>query len=312
MGKTYEFIVNLHSRTGKAEEIWRGLEQILIDEKVDYRVHVTQYVHHGIEIARDLTADGEEHFLVVGGGDGTINEVLNGICDLSKVTFGYLPLGSANDFARGLGVNAEPETILRAILASDATEAIDIGEVICGEDTRRFVISAGAGIDAAVCREALTSKLKAFLNRFHLGSLTYGMLTVVKLFRAPFISGTVAMEDGREIFMKRIIFAAAMNFPYEGGGVPMAPRANATDGKLSACLVYGIPHFLCFLAFPFLLAGKHEKIRGFEIVDAEEFRVHFDAPMVVHADGEDCGDQADVIFRCAPHALVMPRLKISV
>lgn len=125
-------------------------------------------------------------------------------------------------------------------------------------------------------REALTSRLKVFLNRFHLGKLTYGLLTVAELFRAPFVSGKVELTDGREFHMKNIIFTAAMNFPCEGGGVPMAPSADAHDGKLSACLVYGIPRFLCLCAFPFLIAGKHENIRGFEIVEAEELHVVFD------------------------------------
>ena len=308
MDKTYDFIVNLHSRTGKAKEIWESLEEILTKDGVSYRIHITEYVGHATKIAEDLTADDAYHFLVVAGGDGTINEVLNGIRDLSKVSFGYLPLGSANDFARGLHITAEPEVILRQILASETEDAYDLGQVCCGGQTRRFAISAGAGIDAAVCREALTSRLKVFLNRFHLGKLTYGLLTVAELFRAPFVSGKVELTDGREFHMKNIIFTAAMNFPCEGGGVPMAPSADAHDGKLSACLVYGIPRFLCLCAFPFLIAGKHENIRGFEIVEAEELHVVFDKPMVVHADGEDCGDQTDVTFRGLPGALHMPHL----
>ena len=90
MDKTYDFIVNLHSRTGKAKEIWESLEEILIKDGVSYRVHITEYVGHATKIAEDLTADDAYHFLVVAGGDGTINEVLNGIRDLSKVSFGYL------------------------------------------------------------------------------------------------------------------------------------------------------------------------------------------------------------------------------
>ena len=52
------------------------------------------------------------------------------------------------------------------------------------------------------------------------------------------------------------------------------------------CLVYGIPRILCLFCFPFLLAGKHENIRGFQIVNAKELHIVFDKPMVVHADGE--------------------------
>ena len=234
--------------------------------------------------------------------------MLNGICDFSRVTFGYLPLGSANDFARGLHITAEPEQILRQILASETTDAIDVGEVECGGKTRRFAISSGAGIDAAVCRKALTSRLKVFLNKLHLGKLTYGFLTVAELFRAPFVSGTATFKNGKQFSMENVIFAAAMNFPCEGGAVPMAPSADAHDGELSVCLVYGIPRMLCLFCFPFLLAGKHENIRGFQIVNAKELHIVFDKPMVVHADGEDCGDQTDITYRCIPGALQMPHL----
>lgn len=308
MNTTYEFIINLHSRTGKSQAIWESLEKILKEEGGSYNVHITEYVGHATEIARELTQDGTYRFLVVGGGDGTVNEVLNGICDFSCVTFGYLPLGSANDFARGLHITAEPEQILRQILASETTDAIDVGEVECGGKTRRFAISAGAGIDAAVCRKALTSRLKVFLNKLHLGKLTYGFLTVAELFQAPFVSGTATLHNGKQLSMKNVIFAAAMNFPCEGGAVPMAPSADAHDGKLSVCLVYGIPRILCLFCFPFLLAGKHENIRGFQIVNAKELHIVFDKPMVVHADGEDCGDQADITYRCIPGALQMPHL----
>lgn len=88
----------------------------------------------------------------------------------------------------------------------------------------------------------------------------------------------------------------------------MAPSADAHDGELSVCLVYGIPRILCLFCFPFLLAGKHENIRGFQIVNAKELHIVFDKPMVVHADGEDCGDQADITYRCIPGALQMPHL----
>ena len=308
MDKTYHFIVNTHSRTGKAQQIWDRLESILRSRGVSYQVYITEYVHHATELATAITAGEEPVYLVTCGGDGTVNEVLNGIRDLSKVVFGYSPLGSANDFARGLSLSGEPEQILQDILDSREEHAIDIGQVSWQGGSRRFVISAGAGIDAMVCRRALTSKLKTFLNHFHLGSLTYGLLTISSLFQAPFVHGEVLTEEGEHYTMPKAIFTAAMNFPWEGGGVPMAPRASATDGRLSVCCVYGIPRLLCLLCFPFLLAGKHEKIKGFDVVNATELTVTFDKPMVVHADGEDCGDQLEVTFSAMPNVLRMPVL----
>lgn len=312
MDKNYHFIVNAHSKTGKAKEIWERLKDILRDKGVSYDYEVTRYVHHATELAAELTATPEHVFLVVCGGDGTVNEVLNGIRDLSCVTFGYVPLGSANDFARGLKITGTPEEILCNILDSHSEDFIDAGEVSFKDGSRRFAISAGAGIDAAVCRKALTSKLKKALNQFHLGGLTYGILTVAALFQAPFVNAVAYTKEGKPLEMKHAIFTAAMNFSCEGGGVPMAPKANATDGLLSVCCVSEIPRLLCLFCFPFLLAGKHEGIKGFRIVETNELKVTFDKPMVVHADGEDCGDQMEVVFRILPKALRMPHLEDKV
>lgn len=312
MDKNYYFIVNTHSKTGKAKELWNQLEEILQQQKVTYQAYITEYVHHATEIAGQLTAGDNHIYLVVCGGDGTVNEALNGIRDLSKVTLGYIPLGSANDFARGLHITGSPEEILLAMLKSERETSIDIGLVKWQDGQRRFVISAGAGIDAMVCRQVLTSKLKKFLNQLHLGKLTYGLLTVADLFRSPFVNAKARTMEGAEFDMPHTIFTAAMNFSCEGGGVPMAPKASAEDGMLSVCCVSGIPRLLCLFCFPFLLAAKHEGIKGFEVVNTKELQITFDKPMVVHADGEDCGDQTEVTFVCVPEALKIPDLKYRI
>lgn len=308
MEKRYDFIVNTHSRTGKAAVLWQELEAELQRQKITYTAYVTAYCGHAAQLAAQLTAGEEPVFLVVAGGDGTVNEVLSGIRDLSLVTLGYLPLGSANDFARGLGLTGEPIEILHRILLAQEEDVIDIGEVSWNGGSRRFAISAGAGVDAAVCRRAQTSALKTFLNKIHLGGLTYGLLTLSELFRTPRMKGVALMADGSEVVMDRMIFCAAMNFRCEGGGVPMAPRASARDGKLSVCCVCGIPKVICLFAFVLLLLGKHERIKGFVCVDTEELHLRMDHPLVVHADGEDCGDQTELTFRCLAKALHMPKI----
>lgn len=85
----------------------------------------------------------------------------------------------------------------------------------------------------------------------------------------------------------------------------MAPKADARDGKLSMCMVSGLSKLICLMKFPLLLMAKHEKIVGFDIIDSESFTIEFDRPMVVHADGEDCGDIDKVTFRCLPKELKM-------
>ena len=98
----YHFIVNLTGGSGKAKKTWDRVSAILEKNNVEYTLHQSEYEGHSAVIAKELTSGSEEVNIVIVGGDGTINEVLNGIVDFSKVKFGVIPTGSGNDFARGL------------------------------------------------------------------------------------------------------------------------------------------------------------------------------------------------------------------
>ena len=100
----YIFIVNPKSRTGQGELLWSQLEPELKKRRVSYEVRMTGRKKDAERIATEITADEEEHTMIVLGGDGSLNEVINGIKNPSKVTLGYIPTGSSNDFARGMGI----------------------------------------------------------------------------------------------------------------------------------------------------------------------------------------------------------------
>ena len=100
----YYFIVNPGSRSGNGKYVWQKAERILDQEDVEYRVFFTAYRTHATELAAEITARTERLTLIAVGGDGTVNEVINGIRDFSRVTLGYIPTGSSNDFARCMGI----------------------------------------------------------------------------------------------------------------------------------------------------------------------------------------------------------------
>lgn len=315
------FIVNEKSRTGKGAIIWSEVKAMLKDRGIKYKACRTEYMGHATELAGQISKLKDDDIrLVVIGGDGTINEVINGITDFDKIRFGVIPIGSGNDFARGLNLKSSVEENLNLILSSTEDDVIDLGLVSWNgcDKPRYFAISAGVGFDAIVCKKALTSKIKKVLNRLHLGNLTYLILAVQTLFtmktakasaeyegieQCELNDGYIEIRDTKNKCYDKMIFSAAMNFVTEGGGIPMAPKANPRDGRLSMCIAHGISKWRTFFVLPFLVLGKHEKFKCFNITNFKKCKLHMDKPIVLHADGEYCGDVTDVHFECAAKKL---------
>ena len=93
----YTFIANPNARSGRGILLWKQIEKILLEKEIAYNVLFTKYQHHATRLVHDLTSDGAPHTIVVLGGDGTLNEVIDGIRYLDKVTLGYIPLGSGTE-----------------------------------------------------------------------------------------------------------------------------------------------------------------------------------------------------------------------
>lgn len=301
----YHFIINITSGSGKARKVWAELLAYLEEHQIRYKAHFTEYEGHAAKLADRICSINKERIsLIVVGGDGSLNEVINGMHDFEKIRFGYIPTGSGNDFARGMGIKGTPTENLERILQAQETTAIDLGCVEWGVGEHKiFAISAGVGIDADVCRQALHSRLKKVLNRIGLGSLTYLCLTVKTVFTMPSTSLSISFDDEPYRKIERMVFVAGMNQYCEGGGVPMSPRASALDGKLSVCCVNGISRCKAFFCLPLLVLGKHEHIKGFEVIDCEHFTLTIEDPMVLHADGEYCGEVTQATFTCLTHKL---------
>ncbi len=303
----YYFIVNYTGGSGKAQRTWNRVHSLLKTKGIEYKAYVTKRPGHARELAKKISGLPEkDKRLVVVGGDGTINEVLNGITDFSKVRFGVIPTGSGNDFARGLSIPKETDRALDIILSSVEGKNVDIGEVTKGNGEKRyFGISSGIGLDAIVCKKNLDSKVKKILNRFGMGSLSYIILTITTLFSMETYDVRVKLinTETEDEHFEKLIFMAAMNFFAEGGGVPMNPNAQPDDGRLSICAVSGIPKWRTFFKLPTLTKGKHEGKKGFTLKDVEKLVFDADRPMVLHADGEYIGDETHIEMRVLNKAL---------
>lgn len=305
----YHFIVNVHGSSGKAFLKWNKIRALLKTKKIEFKVHVPQRVGHAMQIAKEVSSLNESDIkIVVVGGDGTINEVLNGITDFSRVKMGLIPTGSGNDFTRGMKLpRHNPKKALNIILNSKGDKKIDLGRstVLSTNDSRIFGISSGFGLDAIVGTGINESKIKKILNYVHLGKLSYALLTVQTLFTMRTYSVSLKFDDDQPVQFNKLIFLAAMNFKAEGGGVPMCPKAKGDDGQLSICLAAGVPKILTFFKFPLLCLGLHGRSKGFYLRNCTSLLLQSNEKSILHTDGELVGNVDSVKFEVLPQKLTM-------
>lgn len=332
---TYAIITNPSSRSGDGSAAaCRLLGATLRKKGLPYRFYDTGSPGDAKRLAEQLTApvtaaESEEpceRNLVVIGGDGTINEVINGIRDFRGLKFGFIPSGSANDLARGLGLPDKTDgsalrMLVDRIVSGQVLRKIDIGSVHIDhrtdilsrqhpdviQDNRRFLISSGIGFDAGICEEALNSSTKDFFNRLHLGKLTYGTIAyrTLKSVYSHKVSCDGVTDDGSTVHMDHLLFAAAFNQPYEGGGYRFAPDADNADGKLTFVAIGDMPALQILWHFP----GAHRGSRayyGLPHVEHFHFRtmtVKTGEPMWLHTDGEVSMKTDQVTFSVLPEKL---------
>lgn len=284
----YTFITNPNSRSGLGGKVWGQIEKILKDRDIPYQILFTQYQRHASQYVRELTSDGEEHTIVILGGDGTVNEVLNGITDLSKVTLGYIPIGSGNDFGRYFKHSADPVQALEIILNPKKYAMMNVGVMTYrdGERRKRYAVSTGIGFDAGVCHQVVISKLKVILNKLHLGKLTYVGVALSQMMALKPGKMGIRLDDGETIFYERAYFATAMNHPYEGGGFKFCPKADPGDDVLDVTVVAGLSKLKVLCLLPTAFKGWHVRFRGIYTYTCRQVTFESERPLPVHTDGE--------------------------
>lgn len=303
----YHFIVNPNARTGLGIKVWNTLEQLLLMQKKEYQVYFTKHRFHATQIARKITSDTsvtpDTCILVALGGDGTINEVVNGIQDLSKVTLAYIPLGSSNDFARSIGLSTDPVEALLHILAFDSFREMNVGEITYGDHSRRFMVSSGMGFDAAVCHEVDFSRIKPLLNKIKLGKLSYVSIALKNLlFQTPSRLSVVIDGKQKDTFDK-VYFAAAMNQRYEGGGFMFCPDAKSDDDKIDIIVAEGFSKWKVLFLLVLALSGKHAGYKGIHIYQCASADFISTKPLAVHTDGEPVLAQRIVHITTTPQKI---------
>jgi YegS/Rv2252/BmrU family lipid kinase len=237
-------------------------------------VRETKAPGHATTIARETsrTSDAANavDVIAVAGGDGTINEVVNGLAG-STVALGVIPLGTANVLADEIGLKREPDDVAR-VLAEGPVRPISVGVA----NGRRFVMMAGAGFDASVVDQVSLS-----LKR-RLGPFAYVWQTFKHAFTDRFAECEVTVDG----VAYKTVSAVVCNGRHYGGPFVAAPAAALTDGLLHVILLKGRGWLSVARYSIALLLGRLGKLADVEFVPGHEVTVRGLADLPVQADGD--------------------------
>ena len=303
--KRYIVILNPTAGKGHAEKRIPEIEAFFFQHKLPYEIILTERRGHAITLA-ETYALMDDTIIVAAGGDGTCNEVVNGLMHASKKmkdrtpTFGLLAIGRGNDFAYsaeipvGLG-----EDLLR--IKNGKPRPIDIGEVIGGDfpDGRYFDNGVGIGFDTLVGLEA------AQMNNVH-GGMAYVIGAIKTLIKYPSAPDLDVHYRNKTLSISPAI-VSVMNGRRAGGSFFMAPKAKIDDGLFDICITrQGKRRELlsAMIAFTKGTQGERE-----DTITGRTEKISVEAlsgSLAVHADGEticEAGKRLEIINH--KHALMI-------
>ncbi len=275
-------IVNPAAGGGRAARAIPWLRERL-ERSPDARLEVTQGVGDAERLASDAADRGHVRVVAVGG-DGTVQEVVNGLLGRGggSTTVGIVPLGSGNDLARSLGLPDELATAWRSAVGNK-TRPIDVALARNGGgDDRWFASAGGIGFDAQVAA-ALAKRRRWQGGR---GGYLLTSLRELRRFENRPVSITL---DGGESLERDVLFVAVANGEYYGGGMRIAPGAVPDDGLLDLCVVGDISRLTALREMPNLYRGRHVGNPAVSMHRAAEISIAGDGATAIHLDGEPFG-----------------------
>ncbi|HEY3065456.1 MAG TPA: diacylglycerol kinase family protein [Methylomirabilota bacterium] len=214
------------------------------------------------------------------GGDGTVNEVVNGlIADDGRclAAVGMINTGRGRDASRNLGLPTGVASV-RRLLESERETAVDLGVVEWANGRRRyFVVAAGAGFDAAVAARAQ--------GRAGRGTVAY-VLAILASLRAHAPAPVTVTIDGGAPTTRRAAFVVCANGEYYGGGMKIAPGADVRDGVLDVVVVGNLGRLGLVRWLPSVYRGGHLRCPEVTSAKARSVLIESASPLAVHVDGE--------------------------
>jgi len=265
----YYFIVNPTSGRGKGLVFGKRLQEKLAPLKLEYDLVYTERPRQATDLAEKASRNFD--VIVVVGGDGTLQETINGMAD-SKKALGILPVGSGNDFVRAIPIPVQLDRSLD-ILLRNKRKRIDLARV----NDRIYHNGVGIGFDAwAVHTGNKVKRLRG--NAIYLYSVLHTLVS--------YKPGPVEIQFNDRVERKKYFLMTVANGVSLGGGFYLTPDAEIDDGLLDLCLIEDMPRAAVIRNLLKVYSGKHKDDHRVELVRTKKISIRSEEGFAAHADGE--------------------------
>ncbi len=290
----YLAILNPSAAKGAALKNKTKIEELLSEYLVDYSLIVSEKPGDPTILARDAAERGYDVIVAVGG-DGTSNEIINGLMasklEGKKITkLAVIPAGRGNDFAASMGIPKELEEAVKAI-AAGKTRTIDVGQVFGGNypNGKFFCNGIGIGFDTIVGFEA--AKLPAFLSGIP-GYLIAAVKTIFLYFKAPILR----VKIDNETLEQQCLMVSVMNGWRMGSSFKMTPLSKPDDGLFSLMIVDQVSRLVAIKLMAKIMAGTQEGHPSVKMPLTSSIEITaLKGKLPVHADGETICEKGDYL-----------------
>jgi YegS/Rv2252/BmrU family lipid kinase len=303
-------VVNPRSGGGRTRREWRDIERALGDAFPKMSVAMTRKRGDATALVREALLEGHSEIIAVGG-DGTINEAVNGFFDVNgpiapDAVFGFITSGTGGDFRKSFGIAAGTDAAI-ARLKTAAPHAVDVGRLSCltrdgGPTVRYFINIASFGMSGLI----VDSVNRARIAKLFGGSFAFAFHSLMGLLR--YGDRTVRIRiDGVFDEIAKISTVAVANGQFFGGGMKIAPNARPDDGTFDVVIMGGTPKRRAAADMKLIYTGEHlnnpavRVVRGQKVVAVPVAETRGKA-VLVEVDGENAG-RLPATFEILPRAL---------
>ena len=284
-----ELIVNPAAGNGRAIETAKLVSQTLAQRGIAYALHTTDHPGHATDLAREAAQRGSETVIAFGG-DGTVHETAAGLRG-TRTALGIIPSGTGNDFIKSAGIPKQWEEALDFILSHPA-RPVNSGMM----NERFFLNECGTGFDVLTLDYA--NKAKKYARG--LIPYLYGVVRAIFSYK-PY---DMHIEIGDDVVMDgKYLVCAIGNGRFIGGGIPITPGADLTDGVFDVMVVDAVPRWVIPFYLPSLMMGTLYKKKPAHCFRASRVKLACKG-MRLNMDGE-IFPMEDAVIRCEEDALLL-------